>query len=565
MTQLNNPLYFSPVTPALELGQNSKIFWRDCLFLGSILLLLQGLMIWKLGFYSDDWAFLAIFHHTSDKSVSGLIYNFFLQEPIARMRPVQIVNLAILYKFFGTEPLGYHVVNSLFLLSVILLFYKSLRLLKLPRFIALGIPLIYSLLPHFSTDRLWMATFQTNISIAFFFLNFIAIVQSIRTTGIKSGLWISLSLLSVAFSILAYEVILPLFLVVFGALVWQGNDRLSFSLRALHKKINVLILANLLVFSLCVLFKAWISIRTGGFHTSYWQHLWYVFTSVINNDFVKYGLKLPIVMGKIFLNYFDVRLVAVGVPLGILIFLYLQICYQILFKPLDWLKIIVAGIIFYWAGYVIFATTAQFMSHPTGLANRITMAASIGVATFLLGAIGFASSVLPSDRLKKYFFSAAVACIGAFGFMINYTIATFYHKAYPIQLEVIADLQKEIPILTENSVVMLDGICPYVGPAPVFECNWDVAGILRIVYNQKQVRGNIRTNRFQYNEKGITTMIYGEETFYPFNENLMLYNYQTKQKVLLANFAVADAYFKSTYFSPQSCPPDIEGGGVPIY
>ncbi|AHM62807.1 hypothetical protein D770_22810 [Flammeovirgaceae bacterium 311] len=565
MFKLKNKEYFSSFTPALKVGQESRIIWIDCLFLGSILLLLQAFIIWGLGFYSDDWHFLAVFHNASDKSISSLIYNFFVQDLNVRMRPVQIVNMVFLYKLFGTNPLGYHVVNSLFILSAVILLYVSLILMKLPRFIAIGIAVIYAFLPHFSTDRIWMATFHTNLSISFFFLNFIAIVQSLKTKGKNSWYWLLVSLLSVMLSILAYEVVIPLFLVVYAVFLWKGNKRFSFSFKALNKKTNLVILFNIVVFSLCVLFKAWISVRTGGFYTSYKQHLWYVFTSVIKNDFITYGFKLPVVIWKIFRNYYNGLLLAVGLPLGILIFLYIQRLFLILFKPQDWLKIILAGIVVYWAGYAIFSTTAAFMVHPTGISNRIAMAASIGVATCFLGAIGFTSSLLPSFRVKKYFFSAAIACLGTFGFMINYTIATFFHRAYPIELEIIADLQKNVPVLSGNSVLILDGICPYVGPALVFETSWDVTGMLRIAYNLKQVSGNIRTYTFKYNQKGITTIIYGQETFYPFNENLLLYNYLTKQKVVLANFAAADAYFKNTEFTPDSCPPGTEGSGVAIF
>ncbi|GGK56455.1 hypothetical protein ACD591_14820 [Rufibacter glacialis] len=553
-------------TQTLESSPIKNTLIRDCIFLGAVVLVVQGLVVHKLGFYSDDWAFLSIFHHTADKSWLNLIQSFFSQDQVARMRPIQIVNLATLYWMFGTDPLGYHIANSFFLLLVILLFYLSLRALSLPHLLSVSIPLVFALLPNYSTDRIWLATFQTNISIAFFFLNFLALTQVVKEDGNRVWRWGILATFSVVISLLAYEIILPMFLINFSLLAWDRKRGLHILQTGFSSRQRLILLLNVLAFGLCIIYKSIISVRTGGFHSSYWEHILYVYDAGMRNDFIAYGLKLPKVIWKIFSTYLQPSLLVIGLLLGMLIFLYLRRTREVTYGASDWLKVLVAGMIVYWMGYLIFLTTSQFMVHPTGLANRVTMAASIGIAITFIGFSGFLSCWIPSANIRRNFLPLAVAGIAFCGFIINCTIATFYHQAFPVQLKVLTDLRTAVPSLSNNSVVLIDGVCPYVGPAPVLECHWDVTGILRIFYDLENVQGDFRNKNFRHNSQGVTTSIYGEERFYPYHENLIIYNHQTNQKTVLKNATVAEAYFKnSTFNSSNSCPVGEEGYGVNIF
>ncbi|WP_207435709.1 hypothetical protein [Sabulibacter ruber] len=566
MPTLKNAPSTTWATNSLSKPKDEKRIIKDCFFLGGIVLILQASMIWDLGMYSDDWAFLAIFHHADDQSIQGLIHSFFSQDRIARMRPVQIVNLAVMYWFFGEQLLGYHITNSVYILAIILLFYQSLRLLNLPRLLVITIPLVYGLLPHYSTDRIWMATFQTNISILMLFLNFIALEKYATTAGGKSWAWEITSLLSLAVSILAYEIALPLFVFSFSIFMWRRRVGPGiFSMLASHK-VRAILFANFLVFGLCIVFKAWISIRTGGFESSYWSHVTYVYIAGFLNDFIIYGLQSPLIAWQIFSNYSSVPLLGIGLSIGVLIFLYLKGEDLPNYSFLDWCKISLIGLLVYLAGYAIFLTTVQFMVHPTGLANRVTMAACIGVAICFVAAICIASSLISSVRLKRYFMAISIALVGTFGFITNYTIATFFHKAYQTQLDVISDIQKNIPDLKDNSVLIIDGFCPFNGPAPVFESYWDVTGALRITYNLEKVRGDFRGEGFRFDEKGVTSIVYGEEKFYAFNKDLIIYNLYNKQKVVLDSFEAAKGYFGKEQSSiANACPEGEPGNGVNIF
>jgi len=84
-------------------------------------------------------------------------------------RPVQAIHLAILYRVFGLTPLGYHLVNTLTFCLGVCVFYLALRELTGRRVTSLSTITLFGLLPHYSTDRFWYATFNGNISMVFLF------------------------------------------------------------------------------------------------------------------------------------------------------------------------------------------------------------------------------------------------------------------------------------------------------------------------------------------------------------------------------------------------------------
>jgi hypothetical protein len=129
----------------------------DVAFLCLIYFLSAGLYVTHLGFYSDDWAHMAVLEVRGD--LSGYSVIEYLMENSVSPRPVHYLWLAALHKMFGVAPLGYHLANSAVLLSNTLLFYFCLREFRLPRQIIVAVPAFYTTLPNYSTVHFWIATF----------------------------------------------------------------------------------------------------------------------------------------------------------------------------------------------------------------------------------------------------------------------------------------------------------------------------------------------------------------------------------------------------------------------
>src|SRR6516164_5227039 len=186
--------------------------FHDCLFLIVLASLSLSNYIGGLGFYSDDWGLLSSMNLSPDQSFSGVFRAVDLSQD-NEIRPIQFLAFTGFYKLFGLNPLGYHLLNAIFFVTGCALLYLILIALHQPRVLALSIPILYILLPNYSTDRFWIAAHASNISMFFTFLGIYAHLQALRSW--KSGFWgwEAFAILCVIASGLAYEVFLPLVLV----------------------------------------------------------------------------------------------------------------------------------------------------------------------------------------------------------------------------------------------------------------------------------------------------------------------------------------------------------------
>jgi hypothetical protein len=541
-------------------------FITDAIFLIIIASLLQAFIVKGLGFYSDDWVFMSIFHNSKDASLLGLMRSFFA-EPLVVVRPVFVLQLAVLYKLFGTNPLGYHIANSLVVISEVIFLYLGLSKLGLSRVIAVSLPLIYILLPHYSTTNIWMACFNANISMAFFFLNFYANLKFANSSknGVVKWAWLLIALASLVLSVLAYEVVVPLFLLTF-LIVWKFSIKSSrYSIFNLKERINVLLILDLLLFASCLLFKILNTDRQGGFNGNYVGQIYSTARAAVLNDFFVYGLKLPRILWKMVVLYTTIPLMISGVGVFLLIFIYVIKIgkQQLLFNY--WIKVMAVGIVVYFAGYAIFLATAQIQITSTGISNRVETAAAVGVAICFLGAIGLLCSFIKSEQLRRVAFSVLIAALCSSGYIIKCTIASFFASSYALQLQTLDSLFASFRVFNSKDTLILDGLCPYEGPAPVFECYWDIKGAMQTHYGDTAIKADVRTKRLKYDRKGVITEVYGEKKVYPFSENLVVYNLKNRKQYRLNTFEVADKYFSQNPINTDECPQGEPGYGVAIF
>lgn len=148
----------------------------DALFIGIAAFAVHLYFTTGLGFYNDDWGFLASMHTAPDKTFLGLLKSL----RGLSMRPVQWVSLATLYSLFGLYPFGYYLIHGFVLLVGCVLLYAVLRERREPRPLALATALTYAFLPHYSTARFWLASFQAGLSVTFYLLSLYAGLRSLR-------------------------------------------------------------------------------------------------------------------------------------------------------------------------------------------------------------------------------------------------------------------------------------------------------------------------------------------------------------------------------------------------
>jgi hypothetical protein len=503
----------------------------------------------SLGFYSDDWSFLASMHLGDDRSISGVFRELWTHDNA--VRPVQWGVLALLYKLFGVDPLGYHVVNSMFVAAGALLFYLCMRELREPPLFAIAVPLLFALLPHYSADRLWIAAMQANVSACLFFLSFYADSRALASPR-AFWRWKVLGLAALLLSGLAYEVFLPLF-VVGAVLLWVrfGTPRNGEPMgRAGRRKCVLNLTTNMVALGCVVVSKAIFSERNqletspGDYLASTARKLMTAFEV----GYIDHVVKIPLTANQIIKHYASGVDLIVATALGITVAVYLLRSAaktgSLATVPASRMLAYVAlGIVTFAAGFSLFPIDQAM----TGINNRTANAASVGVALSLVGAVGLIITRLTPDRiLQGRLFAGGIAVVGMSGFLTVNTVTGFWTESYARQLDVLAALDESVPRVPPGTAIMLDGVCPFHGPAIVFDTSWDLAGALMLRHGHTDLRADVLHKRFGSAEHGMIVGSYGSDAVYEYGSRLLVYNYGLRNAFVLSDETSAQAYLAET-------------------
>lgn len=525
----------------------------------------------KIGFYSDDWSFLSMFHFVKSQNVIDLFIA--ANTPNTFMRPVQNFYDAALFAAFGLNPLGYQIVNGIVVIAIAVLFYKVLQLLKAPRILTIMIPLIYLLMPNFVTDRFWYAAFQANLSVLFYFFSLLAGLKSLSVKTVDTFRWKVASIVSMVLSILSYEVVTPFYLINIIIFWFYNNSAKRSSLNAIIQERNksVFIFVTLIAFAYSLAFKALTTIRlesTGRGPSYYANHALDVIGKAFHVNFVTLGVNLPAVWLDMIHSSESYSLLIASGAVGIAVTAYLLI---VAFKKKAHMPgkkllsfMMVIGLPIFILGYTIFFTNSNVGFSPTGVENRVAIAAGIGLTLIIVGGIGCISHLLLPTKLYKVVFSATIGIMCAGGYLYINTIALYWEAAYQEQTEIVGEINRKLPQVPQGSIVFLDGVCPYVGPAPIFEASWDLKGVLQMQYDDPTIQADVVTPKVQVGANGITTHVYNTYTTYPY-KNFIIYNYKTKKSYTINNINEAKEYFRmiNPHYK-KVCPKGSEGSGVPV-
>jgi hypothetical protein len=566
----------------VEEGNNTKLVLggrsgqpgvlQDCLFLSLAIILSALLYIRGMGFYDDDWVNLLDFTQSQDQSLLGIVRASDTSKPAVQMRPVDVLYYGSLYWVFGLHPFGYHAVNTAILAMGILLFYLVLREMNINRLIALAVPLMYGLLPHYSTNRFWFAAFAGNLSMALYFSSLYCDLRTVTARPKNIWEWRLLSLLSLLGSTLAYEHFLPLFflnplIVLFHRrqLARTGSDSVI-----THRKLAVLLGSGLFVLVLVVCFKVVVLSRFGRAPSSdLLERIKYLVEGAVSVSYRRYGTGLPRMIWRIIHNYPSVKAWGGAGIFGFATFAYLYSVGHHLRINLPRLsailKLIGFGFVVFALGYSIFLTSGKYGFSVAGPGNRIAIAAAVGVAFTFVGGIAWLSSVFRSQQWRRLCYCVMAALVCSSGFLIINTTASFWKAAYSQQRVILADIYQHVPSLPPGSTLILDGVCPYNGPAVVFHSQWDLKAALMIEYHYTNIEAAVVTPNLKVNEDGLSTFMYGDTARFRYRQ-LYVYNFGRKATFQLQNAEVARRYFAE--YDPDytsGCPNGNEGDGVPIF
>ena len=538
---------------------------HDLLLLTGVVLASVVTYVTRLGFYSDDWAFLAVMTHADDRSIAGLIGAMSDFNVNLRMRPTQMAYQAVLYSAFRLDPFGYHVVNALVLAAMISLLYLVLREIRVSRPVAVSIALVYALLPSYSADRFWFAAFGYALSMALALGSIYTDLRALQSAQRRIA-WKASSLLLLAAASFGYETVIPL-LIVSPVLTWLVVRRREESAARLHGPAAVAyVLAPYLILSVAIVYKAGVD-QGSGLGSNPIFYLVRLAVGSVTVQFGSFGIGLP------FAAWWSTRRlsaigIAFGIALGMVVFVYLMAVLKGsggFAAPRTWWRLAAAGFVVFALGYAIFLTTARVAFGSTGISNRTGLVAALGVATVLVATMGLLTSRVASAAARRIAFAASVAAVCSMGFLVIEALGEPWATSWLHQQSVLRDIRTALPDPQAGSTLILDGVCPYEGPAIVFESSWDLAGAVQVAYDDPTLSADVTTSTMTVGSEGIETTVYGgpgTAAFHPYRQRLLVYDRASGSVVVLADERAALEYFGTR--DPQGsarCPTGVPGYG----
>ncbi|NTU84376.1 MAG: hypothetical protein HGA45_34275 [Chloroflexales bacterium] len=480
-----------------------------------VALLSSALYVSRIGFYSDDWFYIgALFRHAPDRSFPGLLWQF--TDTNSLPRPVWVVEMVGLYYFFGLNPLGYNVVNSLTIALAGVLFHIVLRELRLTARLALAITLVFVLLPYATATRFWYSVHTANLSTLFFCLSLYADLRLLRAQPARRGAWHLLGILGLLLSVLAYELTIPLFALTPLVLWYHRRTLVAAGQATAGPRTPLVIFARNMVLLIAALgFKAYTTHRIEKDFNLAGQIAWFatlqldVFKSMVAGP---YGYRMPLMAKQALSTYFDPTALALSAVVAAVVFVLLFWWPTRHDEPLPGMRhmlaLLLTGIFFAAAGYGIFLTNRQAILSPTGINSRSSGGAIFGIALFIVGGAGVAARLLRNERLAQLAFALLVAGYAGGSTLAVSTLGDLWAAANAEQHTIMGEIKTEFPTLAPGSTLILDGFCPYIGPGIIFEAQWDTTGMLRILYDDPTVNGDVVSPRLEVREDGIYTRMY---------------------------------------------------------
>ncbi len=544
----------------------------DCLAICGVVLFSALPYMFRLGFYGDDWWYQAALAQCNDQGIAAMFRGLYKADPGMLVRPVQMAYLVFSFKAFGRYALPYHVISSFVLGFVAACLYLVLRELRASRYLAFVIALVFGLLPHYSTDRFWISAQQATLSLGFAFLGIYALLRSLRPDGRHAKVWVAVNITAFVLSLLSYEVTLGL---IMAGLGYAGFRRYKDSRANCQPAIRSLgsVIISTTVLLLVGIVKAGQQSRIVYHHhffLFFGQRVWRTIIQSIRFNLWTYCVKMPFVLVSLH-RHSALTWTAIGMAISIAVFATGYLWFRI--SPAEvpsrreclWLAIL--GFVVFGLGFLLFASAGEIDFSAPGLDNRVAIASAVGAGCVLVALAGFASSLLPTRKLRAGVFSVAIGVIcGANALAVN-GMGYFWADGALRQSSILKSVSTNVRGLPRGSLLMLNGFCEYSGPGSVFYMYWDASGAIRLTLSDYSLDSIVvsRESPMLGSANGIAIPGKAGGEF-PYGSHLFIYDVQDQTLTNLPSKMAESAYFREKNVSGQiACPAVRDENGASVF
>ncbi len=526
--------------------------------------------VFGLGFYVDDWSYFAALEHSSGQGMVAMFRELAGTDPNLLTRPVDTACFVLGYKIFGLHSTPYHVTTAGVVGLAAVLLYLVLSELRIGRWLAFAIALIFGLLPHYSTDRFLVSSHQNALCMAFAMLGIYALLRADRSGEKHPAKWVCLAVPALVLSILSYEAAIGLILAGFGIAGWR---RIS-GFRGLSKR-N---LANLgsIIAAIAMFLVVWMAKARMQREVVYHHHFlallggrsWHAIIQAALFNFWTYGLHLPSVLIRL---YWDsaLNLVAMSVAavIALIVAAYLWRYMEPSAIPSRFvcLRLIVAGFVFFGLGYALFFTAIPNFNSP-GIDNRLAIASAPGAACVLVAIAGLACSVVKNSALRVRAFAIVIAAICGANSLVVSGVGFFWVDAASQQRTILSSVAAHVHSLPHRSELLLDGFCPWFGPSFVFTYSWDTTSAIRLTLNDESLNADVVPSDLPHDASGVISFFPQQGIDYSYSNKLFLYDVQRQTVTSLPSVQAANAYSRAMPPTRESgCPVSKKGASEEIF
>jgi hypothetical protein len=460
---------------------------------------------------------------------------------------------------FGQSAPGYHAVNAVVFAATLIAVMLVLRRVGVPRQLAVAIPALFAVMPHYSTDRLWVAVFQANLSLALFAFATLLDLRAVESAR-RFIAWKLAGALALAGALLAYEIVGPLTLLTCVLLIRHAKRRPRGDP---DRRITLALAAcaiDLAVMAATAIWKSGVSDRLGVAggpidHLMHWQRVLFRQLLVFAGP---YGGALPRTATTAALGLSATGLIA-SVLVATITFVYLSrlprdAAERRVTRAID---VGTGGAMALALGVGVAAFSTHIGTHATGIGNRTAIVSSLGLAAML------AALLWPIGGPRRWkrvdLFALAIALLILPFSIVSNRIARYWTDASAAQHRIVDAIARAD--LEDADIVLLDDFCPYIGPGILFETSWDVTGMLRLVRGGT-MEGDVVALGSALTDVGIRTTAYNDSIDYRYGEGLSIFAVDQASVHRIPDRATAETYF--AFRSPARCDGRI-GNGIDIF
>lgn len=566
----------SPIHPSLEAKrvarsqeQKNQPRITDCLVIFAAVIVAALPYLAGLGFYSDDWSTVADF---SNHGTSAVIREMLMPGTTWRLRPVQIVFLALTYNAFHLHTLLYHILITLSVGVTAVFAYLAINELQIGRWLAFSIAVVFGLLPHYSSNNIWIASHVAVLSVTFALAGVYAMLRAAQAGEKRWPAWAICAALAMALSVLSYEIafgIIAASVVLLGWMMYE-RDRAEAG-RFPRRLAGVAGMAAVLLVLVAV--KAHEETRIvyhGHFFGHFWKLIWHALGQSVLFDFWTYGLHMPVVLTDLYRqSALSIAAVIASGAVFALVAAYLWTCMDpsAIPRPRTCLWLILISFIIFALGYGLFLPVIDANFSSAGVANRVTMASALGTACVPVAIAGLICAYMASPVLRRRVFSVAMGLICAVNCLVMCGIGHYWDNAAAQQSAILASIKTNVRSLPHDSVLLLDGVCRYSGPAVVFEIGYDITGALQLTLKDESLNADVISPNLHFNDDAADSMFFGAPFgHYPYGDHLFVYNVPHTSLTSLPSKEAANRYLQAMDPSGDSgCPAAKEGDGAKVF